>query len=730
MIFNNICVEGFGSYGECVVFNLDDKQLSLIIGSNGAGKSFLIEAIEWCLFGKTQRGLLADEYINRNYEAGCVVTLCFTINNVEYSVERFRNHVEYGTGVEVEKNNESITKGSVTETNKLIVNLIGMDFDTFTNSVIITGDKVSQFISGTDAERKGVLGRILNFAEIDKVREIIREEIVNNSTTLTSFEGLLDGVNAFNLVTTDDGINDLKIEYDLLDKEIEVLTGKINDLANDKIEIENKLSKINFNGDELEDELKEHEITETNYIREWNALCLEEGALEKKLKDWESHINECNDAIEIKKKEIKKLNKEIRKIKRLKNKKRKLKKNIRNVLNGNALYGYKINAAEESILELNTQLKLVESMLAPDAEKKCLMCGQEVSCNQLIEWKININDKLSKNDSCISYYNEKTNYLNKILNMLTHDLEIINDNINKIYLKRDKKRFLENSIDNDLDALGMYYLDMSILKGKIISLREKKNNFELVRDKHHENMEKLKNDILRNSELNDIYLNLDYELDEITIKLSEANKKRDKVLFERESKDTELATAIKNNKIYNEYIDKRTCLVEKLRFLNILDGLFGWKGIKVARMKTIVSFIKGLINKYLGLLSDDLMIYSLDYDSNKETYVQSINKENIGECSFNMLSNGEKKRVMTAAAFALGELVGVSNRCNLLCLDEADSGLDEFGQKALFNALKEFKRHKPDIFVITHLTNLQNEVFDNIIRVEKKSGFSKITTTS
>ena len=69
--------------------NLDDTTSS----SNGSGKSCILEAVYWCLFGDTLRSIKsADGVVNNNVKKDCSVIVQMTEGDVKYRVERYRKH--------------------------------------------------------------------------------------------------------------------------------------------------------------------------------------------------------------------------------------------------------------------------------------------------------------------------------------------------------------------------------------------------------------------------------------------------------------------------------------------------------------------------------------------------------------------------------------------------------------------------------------------------------------
>ena len=90
--------------------DLNDRGLVLIEGvneddpsakSNGAGKSSIVDALCWCLYGKTARGVSSDAVVNRKTKKNCCVSVLIQDGEDEYPVVRSRKHDKNGTGLAV-----------------------------------------------------------------------------------------------------------------------------------------------------------------------------------------------------------------------------------------------------------------------------------------------------------------------------------------------------------------------------------------------------------------------------------------------------------------------------------------------------------------------------------------------------------------------------------------------------------------------------------------------------
>jgi Fe-S cluster assembly ATPase SufC/DNA repair exonuclease SbcCD nuclease subunit len=151
----------------------------MISGANGSGKSLLLEAVTWCLFGRVLRSdMLAADVVNDRAprDALCSVTVNFDHG---ISIKRVRS-VNGKSSVRVFKNGvelEEYAKGTMTAADAAIAtNLLGVDFDMFTRCVVVSDTVLASFVAGgSQKERLAFMERVLGLDELDDVLEMARQ---------------------------------------------------------------------------------------------------------------------------------------------------------------------------------------------------------------------------------------------------------------------------------------------------------------------------------------------------------------------------------------------------------------------------------------------------------------------------------------------------------------------------------------------------------------------------
>ncbi|MFQ5859956.1 MAG: SbcC/MukB-like Walker B domain-containing protein [Dehalococcoidia bacterium] len=156
---------------------LEDVHLACLCGPNGHGKSALLDAICWALWGQA-RGKSQDELVHQGQEE-MLVELEFLARGQRYRVIRrharprrsrqgttdLQLHVQANGGF------HAITGNTIRETEARIRDLLGMDYETFINSAFLLQGRADEFTTKRPAERKEVLGKILGLSLYDRLED-------------------------------------------------------------------------------------------------------------------------------------------------------------------------------------------------------------------------------------------------------------------------------------------------------------------------------------------------------------------------------------------------------------------------------------------------------------------------------------------------------------------------------------------------------------------------------
>ena len=153
----------------------EKNNTNLIIGTNGAGKSTMLDALTFALFNKSFRKINKNQLINTSNEKDCLVEVEFTVNSRNYLVRRgikpniFEVEVD---GVQLRKEADERANQRILEDTILKVN-----YKSFTQIVILGSSAFVPFMQLTSANRREVIEDLLDIRIFSVMNTIIKEKI-------------------------------------------------------------------------------------------------------------------------------------------------------------------------------------------------------------------------------------------------------------------------------------------------------------------------------------------------------------------------------------------------------------------------------------------------------------------------------------------------------------------------------------------------------------------------
>jgi exonuclease SbcC len=155
--------------------------VACLCGDNGHGKSALLDAITWALWGKA-RAKSDDELIHLGQNE-MEVEFEFSVGPNRYRVLRKRSKAGLRRDgqslldlqVATPEGFISIQGNGIRETERKIVEILRMDYETFTNSAFLLQGKADKFSTSKPAERKEVLANILGLSFYDKLEKLAKD---------------------------------------------------------------------------------------------------------------------------------------------------------------------------------------------------------------------------------------------------------------------------------------------------------------------------------------------------------------------------------------------------------------------------------------------------------------------------------------------------------------------------------------------------------------------------
>ncbi|MCB2214337.1 SMC family ATPase [bacterium] len=200
MIPVRLKIEGFLSYRQPVELDFSGFDLACISGQNGAGKSSLLDAITWALFGRARKH--DESVINTHPKVEAAeVTLDFDYEGNRYRVQRANprgktSSVEFSILLKGEDKDrwKPLTERTLRDTDAKIVETLRMDYDTFTNASFFLQGKADQFAVARPSERKQILSNILGLEIWESYREAAGKQRRRTEKDVRGLDGRLNEI--------------------------------------------------------------------------------------------------------------------------------------------------------------------------------------------------------------------------------------------------------------------------------------------------------------------------------------------------------------------------------------------------------------------------------------------------------------------------------------------------------------------------------------------------------
>ena len=258
MIIEEISIKNFKSYGnstQTLKLNTKNGELILLSGNNGNGKSSLMNAFDYVLYGKVvgvkKKWSTLSSLPNRINGSDMLVNIKFKSDGTNIEIER-------GISPNILKltengiTNERAGKANIDDK---IEKYIGLDIETFKCFISMSVDSFKNFISLTNDEKKLLLDKLFNLEVINILNGILKDINKNNKIRLASLDS--------EIRTLEDSIDSIKRsiekaiekEKENLQQEIDTLTDEMNSKKDEYKLLKEKVDKIKEKETILSDEL-------------------------------------------------------------------------------------------------------------------------------------------------------------------------------------------------------------------------------------------------------------------------------------------------------------------------------------------------------------------------------------------------------------------------------------------------------------------------------------------
>jgi len=187
IIFKTIRYKNFLSAGQHFTeIDFQKNNTNILIGSNGNGKSTLIDALTFALFNKAFRKINKNQLINSVNEKECLVEVEFSVNNRDYLVRRgIKPNI-----FDIEVNGSALHKESDDRVNQKILeeNILKVNYKSFTQIVILGSSTFVPFMQLTTANRREVIEDLLDIRIFSAMNNLLKDKIREQKESIKSLE--------------------------------------------------------------------------------------------------------------------------------------------------------------------------------------------------------------------------------------------------------------------------------------------------------------------------------------------------------------------------------------------------------------------------------------------------------------------------------------------------------------------------------------------------------------
>ena len=317
IIFEKIRWKNFLSTGNVFSeIDLESNRTNLIVGSNGAGKSTILDALTFSLFGKPFRKISKGSLVNSINEKDCMVEIEFRIGKLEYKVVRGikPNKLEIYCNGQL-WNQESTL---VEQQKNFEVNVLKMNYKSFTQIVVLGSSTFVPFMKLPGAQRRDIIEDILDIQVFSTMNVLLKDKIRENNEELRDVDYQLDllkdkiEIQKQNMLSlqqrTQEEINRKQEKVNEYKKtelqgaeDVSLLTqqiGNLNEEMKTYQKSSDKLAKLNTFMIKMTHKMntckKEHEFFEKNHVCPTCTQELSEDFRDDKLKEGKTKLDEMN----------------------------------------------------------------------------------------------------------------------------------------------------------------------------------------------------------------------------------------------------------------------------------------------------------------------------------------------------------------------------------------------------------------------------------------------------
>lgn len=166
--------------------DLCSKETTLIVGTNGAGKSTILDALSFALFGKPFRKINKPQLVNSITQKNMIVELEFSIGTVEYKIIRGIKPSVF----EVYQNGKLLNQSAESKDYQEILEqqIIKVNYKSFSQVVVLGSATFQPFMQLTASQKREVIEDLLDLQIFSTMNSVLKDKVLKNSESISKNE--------------------------------------------------------------------------------------------------------------------------------------------------------------------------------------------------------------------------------------------------------------------------------------------------------------------------------------------------------------------------------------------------------------------------------------------------------------------------------------------------------------------------------------------------------------
>jgi len=721
MVPLKLTVENFLCYrGNPPTLDLEGVHMACLCGQNGHGKSALLDAITWALWGKA-RGKSQDDLIYHGLNE-MQVDLEFLAQDTRYRVVRRHARSVRGTRqgasdlqlqISTGATFRPITANTMRECQAQIEQVIGFDYDTFINSAFLVQGRADEFTNKSPGERKEVLSKVLKLGYFDTLQIRAKERVQERSRAAASLVGtlqhmgeevLLLGECEVELETIIADLAEVTAQLNIRREELDLLKIRIDTLRRHRSELgewDQRICSMNKDVVYFQEEVAKCESMVQEFrgrIEDRHGIGTDiEGKLVAKRKTLTTLVTEEEELVS----QRFVLQQFVERIGQLKAQEEQVKSDGQELRSKLSLLGKSRTGAHCPVCDAELGSEghehLSQSYSAQIEEKRRLYIVHQDALDTAGKDKLKLESELSTKESALS--NIRNDHEKSVV-MMERELEIF-----RASQQEAKDNFHQVS----------HNLDQS--KQMLDSRRAELAQATAAHTQKQAALEELPS--------------TERGLRSLEVACHELERRRENLLPRKGALESQLVRIRKmTQEIEQESIKLRTLNYEVGLYQELVQAL-GRQGVQAMLIDEVLPHLETEANIYLSRMTDNRMSVKLETQKERksrkgepiETLEIKIGDE-LGLRSYEMFSGGEAFRINLALRIALSKILAYRRGAPLLTLfiDEGFGTQDSVGRDRILDVLGAIEADFQKIIVITHLDELKEHFPVHIEVLKEESG--------